>query len=336
MYVRSDIKPSIILWFCWRHLVFFALYSLAVYLAYHKLHLKALAIPFLPVGTIGTAVAFYVGFKNNASYERLWEARKIWGAIASHCRAWGAILAAGHRSLSPAAKAMRYQLLIRQIKWCHMLGIMLRSRPAARNSHKVAPEIALVKARCAPPECSAQVLQSYMETDLASADFERVKHAVNPAVALLALQIEDIDVRAEELKIDDRAKEKLLEVALGCINEQGAAERLKHFPFPRQYAYFSGVFVWIFLLLLPFGLIDELVKSQAHGLDWMVVPFSTLISWMFITMEQVGDSSEDPFEQGLNDVPVSAICRDVEIDLRQFFDDADVSPQLVPVEDILL
>lgn len=89
-------------------------------------------------------------------------------------------------------------------------------------------------------------------------------------------------------------------------------------------------------MLLPFGLIDELAKSASNSLDWMVVPFSTLISWMFITMEQVGDSSEDPFELGLNDVPITSICRSIEIELKQFLGDTEVPPALVPVADIML
>jgi putative membrane protein len=41
------------------------------------------------VGVIGTAVSFYIGFKNNQSYDRIWEARKIWGAILNISRMWG-------------------------------------------------------------------------------------------------------------------------------------------------------------------------------------------------------------------------------------------------------
>lgn len=77
MYVRKNISARIIWFFSWKAvLAFTALASLA-YIAYVYLKWTIIAIPFLPVATIGTAVAFYVGFKNNASYERLWEARKI-------------------------------------------------------------------------------------------------------------------------------------------------------------------------------------------------------------------------------------------------------------------
>ena len=53
-----------------------------------------LGISFVPVATIDTAVAFYVGFKNNQAYERLWEARKLWGLITNTSRSFAAMFIA--------------------------------------------------------------------------------------------------------------------------------------------------------------------------------------------------------------------------------------------------
>lgn len=114
-----------------------------------------------------------------------------------------------------------------------------------------------------------------------------------------------------------------------------APDRIKTFPFPRQYAFFSGVFVNIFLALLPFALLGELA-GRGGGQLWLVAPFGMLISWVFTTMEQVGDSSENPFEGGLNDIPMTAICRRIEIDLRAFLGESDLPPPLGPVDGILM
>ena len=56
---------------------------------YEVFDFKWMAIPWLPIALLGTAVAFVVGFKNNASYDRLWEARRIWGSIVNTSRIWG-------------------------------------------------------------------------------------------------------------------------------------------------------------------------------------------------------------------------------------------------------
>lgn len=55
---------------------------------YQLLNWKWLTLPWLPVALLGTAVAFVIGFKNNASYDRLWEARRIWGSITNFSRSW--------------------------------------------------------------------------------------------------------------------------------------------------------------------------------------------------------------------------------------------------------
>ncbi|CAN5180109.1 hypothetical protein BH11CYA1_BH11CYA1_15950 [soil metagenome] len=102
-------------------------------------------------------------------------------------------------------------------------------------------------------------------------------------------------------QLNELESEHMAVILNDCIKEQGSCERLKTFPFPRQYAYFSGVYVWILL-----------------------------------TMEQVGDSSEDPFSMGLNDVPISAICRDIEIELLEILGEINLPEKIAPVADVLL
>lgn len=329
MYIRSDIKPSIICWFCWKHVLFFFLYSLAIYACFHKLGWKFVSIPFLPVGTIGTAVAFYVGFKNNASYERLWEARKIWGSIANLCRAFSMVLSA----VPNIDFELRQALVKRQISWCKLLSLQLRESVAIRNSNKNPPEVTLVQ-KVYGKQFQRESVKDFLRAAIPSPDRDVLLSSADPALKLLEIQTKDVMALAIESDQSIMMLERIVEILVECVKEQGAAERLKSFPFPRQYAHFSNIFVWIFLLLLPFGLIDEMTKVTSF--DWLIVPFSTLISWMFITMEQVGDSSEDPFEMGLNDVPMSAICRNVEIELLSMLGIADLPKPVSPVGDILL
>lgn len=57
--------------------------------ALYKYQVITVSLPWLPISVIGTALAFYVGFKNSQAYDRTWEARKIWGGIVNESRAWG-------------------------------------------------------------------------------------------------------------------------------------------------------------------------------------------------------------------------------------------------------
>ena len=124
---------------------------------------------------------------------------------------------------------------------------------------------------------------------------------------------------------------------------QGKSERIKNFPYPRQYTTLGYVFVRIFLILLPFGLIpafegigNNVVSNFPiigdHFL-WLAVPFCTIVAWVFHTMERIGHVGENPFEGSANDVPISTISRGIEIDLLETIgmDKADI-PDPVPAD----
>lgn len=127
------------------------------------------------------------------------------------------------------------------------------------------------------------------------------------------------------------------------LDHQGRSERIKNSPCPRQYAIINSFFIRFFCVLLPFGLLKEfdalnnLVSGPMKGhMVWLVVPFSMVVSWMYTTLEQVGASTENPFEGGANDVPMAQINRMVEVALREMLGDTDLPPLLRPVNNIIL
>jgi putative membrane protein len=125
--------------------------------------------------------------------------------------------------------------------------------------------------------------------------------------------------------------------------QQGRCERIKDFPYPRQYATVNSFFIKLFCLLLPFGLLREfdMLNDSVEGvlegnMVWLVIPFSVLISRMYTSLERVGESTENPFEGSANDVPISQLCRTAEIDLREMLGEADLPPPLEPRNSIVL
>ncbi|MEL7020987.1 MAG: bestrophin family ion channel, partial [Bacteroidota bacterium] len=132
MYVYKNFSPKKILLFTGGHLVWITTWAVLVTVSYEYFHLKWLSIPWLPLSLIGTAVAFYIGFKNNQAYDRLWEARKIWGAIINSSRAWGSTVKSfvnGQLSVSDYTtaeiKAIHRRLLHRHIAWLYALRSQL-------------------------------------------------------------------------------------------------------------------------------------------------------------------------------------------------------------------
>ena len=80
--------------------------------------------------------------------------------------------------------------------------------------------------------------------------------------------------------------------------------------------------------MLPFGFAAEL--------RWWTVPMSVGVGWIFMALEQVGRYTEDPFDNFVHDVPMRALCRTIEIDLRQMLGETDLPESIQPVKNMLM
>lgn len=316
--------------FAWKTLLFYTIYSTIIFVLFHFFNIEQLAIPFQPVGLIGTAVAFYIGFKNNSSYERLWEGRRIWGQIVNNSRSWGAMVLDYVRDGEADKKIAQKDLIYRHLAYINTLRIELRKKPAKQK--KGATEYKVVsKASGFTKQTLHQALDGFMQKE----EIDKLTEFHNPATQLMRKQSETLMELHEKGNIEHFRHLELMKLVADFYNQQGACERIKSFPLPRQYTLFSNLFVWIFIFVLPFGLLGEFSK-MSPSLTWIMIPSHILISWIFMTMEGVGDASENPFENAVNDVPMTAICRNVEIDLKQMMGEKGVPLPLTPIGDILL
>lgn len=333
MFIHRNIQLGIILKFAWKmQLASFALSSI-VYIVYTWFNFKMLSIPFLPVATIGTAVAFYVGFKNNSAYDRLWEGRKIWGSITNATRMWGSMVMNVVGSRQTIAPEVKQKLIYRHIAWLNMLRLQLRKTPVfASKEYRNSAQVKIIEQLFGPVNFEAeskQIIQKFVPDEVG------VLASPNPASTLLKNQNADLIKLKNEGYLDQFEHSDTNKLVLEFYHYQGAAERIKTFPFPRQYANFSFLFVYIFVFLLPFALIGEFNK-MSDSITWLVIPFTMLIAWVFNVMEQVGDASENPFDNTINDVPMNTICRNLEIELRDFLQEKDLPEKIKDVNGIYM
>jgi putative membrane protein len=337
MYVRRNIRWNIIWKFAWRNLLFFTLWAFFVTSLYLGLSKQGtdISIPFLPLSTIGIAVAFYIGFKNSQSYDRFWEGRKIWGGIVNYSRTWANQVlnytedtTMTDPNVPKVVFSLHCELIYRHIAWINALRIQLRRTTILdRKNLSYVPDLKLKNDR----EC-----QDFIKSFLSEKEYLEVMQKANTATHLVRKQGNSLRQLVEVQQLDTFRQVNMMQTLEELYNLQGKCERIKNTPFPRQYAFFSTVFVWIFVILLPFGLVSEFNEMSNRAIVWLTVPFSVLISWIFVTIESVGDNSEDPFENYINDVPMTALCRTIEIDLRELLGETDLPPKVEPVDDILL
>ena len=100
-----------------KSLLYGLLYSAAVVIVYRFTNVP-FALPWQPISIIGIALAFFLGLKNNSSYDRTWESRKIWGKIINDSRTFAtAILAMPQESVNAEWKrTTRYKIEL-SIAW---------------------------------------------------------------------------------------------------------------------------------------------------------------------------------------------------------------------------
>jgi ion channel-forming bestrophin family protein len=306
---------------------------------YVLLDFKWLAIPWLPIALLGTAVAFVVGFKNNASYDRMWEARRIWGAIVNASRGWG-IMVKDYVSIKHTTSAIskeelkkiHQQLFYRHFAWLTALRYQLREPrvwEAIYQQHN-----AEYKNKYFTVDEHVNKIDIALQAYLTDEEYKLVLSKTNRATQIIALQSAHLKELLEKGLIEDFRHMELEKILLELFNQQGASERIKNFPYPRQYATLNKWFIKIFIILLPLGMLQEFEKLGGN-LIWLSIPFSALASWVFTTMERIGESSENPFEGSANDVPITAMSRTIEIDLREMLDEATIPPAIKPTNNIL-
>lgn len=345
MFVKKNFSLKAILRFAGHHFIW--LLPLVCVVAFLQIHLKLtwLELPWQPVTIIGTAVAFYLGFKNNQSYDRLWEARKVWGAIVNSSRAWGSTLRhfatdqfvfedVSEKELESIRKrmiyrhigwlyALRSQLLI-PAPWEHVSQKGMIGRFAKRRNKQIGVGL-----------FSDDITDSQLDKFLPEDEHERLVNAQNTATQIIDQQSADLKEMRKAGVIDDFRHMELQKLLYDFYIHQGKLERIKGFPLPRQYGSMSFIFVAIFICILPFGVIPLFKHLGDVGIP--VAIFSTcLVAWVYLVMELVGDYSENPFEGGGNDIPMYAICRTIEIDLKEMLGEKKLPKKVKAKKGVLM
>ena len=279
----------------WRVLLALFVWDVAVTAFYLLLSYQA---PTLPVTLFGTALALFLGFRVNSAYQRWWEGRVLWGSLINASRSLSRAVIAFLPNDDPDAAALKRRIVMHQIAYAHALRQQLRRLDPAPEVHRL----------------------------LAPEDADPLLRRRNAANGLLDAIAELIAKAAREKKIDSIQQAQLERVLIDIANAQGGMERIKNTPLPAQYRSFPEFFTRLFCILLPVGLVDSL--------GWATPIGSTVAGLMFFTVLQIGDDLVDPFAHTVHDVPMTAMCRTIEIDPLQSLGEAAPAP-LEPVDGIL-
>lgn len=260
----------------------------------------------LPFTLIGVALGIFLGFRNNASYDRWWEGRKLWGALVNTSRTFArqSLTLVGPRDpVGPAeeaeVRALRRELVHRTIAFVHALRLSLRDRADLDD------------------------LAPFLTAD----ELERLRTETNRPYAITQGTAERLRRAWTRGWIND-VHLPVLEGSLTALTDiQGACERIKSTPIPFSYTTLIHRITATYCYALPFGVVD------AVGIYTPVVVL--MVSYAFFGLDVVGDEIEMPFGMDPNDLPLDAISRTIEVNLRQRIGDVDLPPMARPVDDVL-
>ncbi|MEM7455306.1 MAG: bestrophin family ion channel [Planctomycetota bacterium] len=346
MIIQKTVPPLKILQWVWFHLMWLTIWSASAVAVYEfSGYGWLMSIPWLPLSLVGTAVAFYVGFKNNSAYDRMWEARKIWGAIVNSSRAWGAAVR-GYVSNQFTEQdeedahlhSVQQRLVYRHLAWLYALRsqlLVVKEWEHAAQTGATGRQARHYQQQYGVGLIDDEITKVELSQLIPPDEIEQTINFKNTATQIIDRQAQDLkELRRLDL-IDDFRHMELQKLLYDFYVHQGKAERIKNFPLPRQYANMSSIFIGIFILLLPFGMATEFANMGEYG-TWWSIPFSALVGWVFVMMEVVGDYSENPFQGMANDIPMFSLCRTIEIDLREMLGESDLPPAVASKNGILM
>ena len=234
---------------------------------------------------IGTAISVLLSFKLNQSYDRWWEARKVWGAIVNDSRSFviqlQTLTASGNE---PTIK----RIALRQVAWCYALGQSLRGLDPLEN----------------------------LERFISRQDLEEMVCHNNKPLSLLYLHAKDIKRLKENNHLDTFSQLQLDNTLVRLCDAQGKCERIKTTVFPVTYRLFLHGIIYLFVITLSISLRD------VGGL--FEIPLLVVISSAFFLLEKSASHMQDPFENRPSDTAVSAIARTIEINIKQLLKETDI------------
>jgi ion channel-forming bestrophin family protein len=284
-------------------LLLLVVYDLAVVVAYKVLHWEWVALPHIPLALFGSAIGVILAFRNQSSYGRWWEARTLWGALVNNSRSWARQVTTVMMPLSDAEagelKVMQRRLVYHQIAYVHALRQHLRGLEPWEELTPLLSEKELSELR----------------------DQRNIPLAIQQQMGAL---LRECQVRGWI----DRAHWRALDANLDdLVDAQGGAERIKNTPMPRQYYYFPQLFVHMYCGLLPLALVINM--------GWYTPLGSTLVGFVFLALDRIGKDLEDPFDNKIYDVPLTAITITIEVNLRQLLSETVLRPAEKPVHGVL-
>ncbi|HAY82545.1 MAG TPA: hypothetical protein DCY79_22285 [Planctomycetaceae bacterium] len=288
MYIFKQIQPDVMI-----SMIFAGVLISLEHSVPHNV-LEPFQIPVAISAFLGTAISLVLSFMLAQSYDRWWEARKVWGAVVNDSRSLVVQLTA-FAGRNPENDECIRRITLRQIGWCFALTNSLRGLGTS-------PELSRL---------------------LSADDLAAVESHANQPLKLVDLNSKDISELHASNQLNDYQQVQVDSTLVRLVTSMGQAERIKNTVFPKTYLLFLRIFIYVFIFSLAVSLADLEAIFEMLLL--------VLIGMPFFMLKRTALYMQDPFENRPTDTAMLTISKNIEVNLRQLIDDQDV-PKIDPPE----
>ena len=236
-------------------------------------------LPLMPLTLLGSALVVLISFRNSSAYGRWWEARTLWGAMVNNSRSFARQVLTFVDNPGAEENPVKAVLLQRHVGYVNCLAAQLRGQPCPEK----------VKAFVPAEEFARAGSTNNFANDI-----------LNGSAALLAAEYKA--GRLDSIRLA-RLESTLVELS----NSQGGMERIANTPLPYPYVYFPRLFISLFCLIVPIGLVESL--------GWFTPAASTVVGFMLLAIERIGTDLQSPFRSSEHEIQMDAICQTIEKNL---------------------
>ena len=252
-----------------------------------------------PFTLLGIALSLFLGFRNNASYQRWWEARGLWGQLVYDARS-----------------------LTRQV-----LSFIDADTENGRETGRTMVYLTIAFAHAVRHRLRGSSPWHDVEPFVASKHHDSMRQARNLPDYIMRLMGKQLgDIRRQGL-VSEQVIQNMDERLTSMTIVLAACERIHNTPLPFAYMLLVHRTTYLYCIMLPFGLVASL--------GWVTPLICAVIAYTFFGLDALSEELEEPFGLAANKLPLTALSRTIEINLREALEEADIPPDITPINGYL-
>lgn len=287
--LRGSIIPKI-----YPQILLVTLLSTLITIIQHQFPLSFPAYSTAPFTLLGIALSLFLGFRNNASYQRWWEARTLWGQLVYDARSLTRQLLSFIDGDTETGRDTQRSMIHLTIAFTHAVRHRLRGTSPWEDVE-----------RFVEPEHHASMRQTQNLPDY-----------------LMRLMGKELGDSRRQRLTSEQMIQNMDERLTSMTIVLAACERIHNTPLPFAYMLLVHRTTYLYCMMLPFGLVSSL--------GWATPLICAVIAYTFFGLDALSEELEEPFGLAPNQLPLTSLSRTIEINLLEALGETELPADIAP------